>query len=731
MASARRLAHSGLTFDTTMNTLPPLLSPDWYRVANMRPRLRTGVRVSRQTVRGETWYVLSDPISGRHHRFNDIAYGLIGSCDGRASIDEIWTARVKVHGDDAPTQADTIRVVAQAFAANLFVGDVAPEALAIVKAQQRDQRRRRRATLNPLALRVPLWDPDRFLSEHVHRVAWLFGARAGLFVAATIALGALLLLLNATALSEFAREALGSGHTLLTIWLAYPVLKGLHELAHGFAVKAHGGEVHEMGITLLMLTPVPYVDASASVAFTDKRERMLVAGAGIVVEALLASIALALWLVLENGMLRDLAFAVVLVGALSTVIVNGNPLMRFDGYFVLCDAIELPNLALRSNRYWQYLAKRYLLRLSHVHHASRASDERPWLLAYAPLAWGFRVLVLLMLAALLAHWHAALGIGLLLIAAWMLFLKPAWAALRWMATSPEVRGFRLRAALVATAASMLVAAIAFGMPLPDRTHAPGVVWLPDDALARLTTDGFVDRFFVDDGQQVVVGEPLVRLANQPLEAELARVRAQLDRVRIERALQFGLDARRFADADDELRRLSAEHEQLAQRVAGLTVRAGVAGRAVIDTERIRLGQYLSAGEVIAQVLPAGSPLVRTLVKNEDIGLVRDAPGAISVQIAHAADATHATIERSLPQAGTILPTPALGTASGGRIDVDPRDTSGHTAREPHFQIDLRLAEGTQALVGARALVTFSHGQATAAELIGRFLRLSFLRHFDR
>lgn len=714
-----------------MNILPPLLSPDWYRVAHMRPRLRTGVGVSRQIVRGETWYVLSDPISGRHHRFNDMAYGLIGSCDGNASIDEIWSARVTALGDDAVSQGEAIRVVAQAFAANLFVGDIAPDALAIVRAQQRAQGQHRRANLNPLALRVALWDPDRFLTEHVHRVAWLFGfwARLGTFL--VIALGALLLVLNADAVGNFARRELGSSRMLLTVWLAYPLLKALHEMAHAFAVKVHGGEVHEVGITLLMLTPVPYVDASASVAFADKRERIAVAGAGIVVEALLAAIALALWLVLEPGALKDAAFAVVAIGALSTLVVNGNPLMRFDGYFVLCDAVELPNLALRSSRYWQYLAKRYGLGLGHVRYASRAPGERPWLIAYAPLTWCFRAAVLALLAVLVAQWHAGLGIGVLVLGLWTLGLKPAWAVLRWMSTSPELRGLRPRAALAMLAACSLVGSLAFGLPLPQSTHASAVVWLPDDAIARLASDGFVEQFFVSDGQTVTVGSPIARLRNEPLEVDLARVQAQLERQQVERAMQFELDARRAVGADDELRRLAAERERLAQRVADLTVRAGVAGRVVIDTERVRIGQYLPQGEVIAQVLPAGAPMVRALVRNEDINLVRDRPGAVSVQLAHAAGAHLATIDSAVPQASTRLPARALGQASGGSIALDTSDPSGRTAREPHFQFDLKLEGAIDARVGARALVTFRHGEASAAELVDRLLRQSFLRYFEK
>ncbi|MBA2724091.1 MAG: peptidase M50, partial [Methylibium sp.] len=438
-----------------------MLSHDWYRVAAMRPRLRSGVRVSRQRVRGETWYVLSDPVSGRHHRFNDIAYALIGSCDGHATLDDVWTARVSAEGNAAPSQAEAIRIVAQAFAANLFIGDIAPDAAALIKAHVRTRSRRRRGQINPLAFRVPLWDPDRFLSAHVNRVGWLFGLGARIAVGLLIAIGALLLAVNAGAVSDFAHRELGSGRMLLMMWLAYPLMKALHEMAHAFAVKVHGGDVHEIGITLLMLTPVPYVDASASIAF-DKRRRIGVAAAGIVVEAVLASLALVLWLLLEPGLAKEFAFAVVFVGALSTVVVNGNPLLRFDGYYVLCDAAELPNLGVRSTRYWQYLVKRRLLRLRHVRFGGRARGEGPWLLAYAPLSWAYRTAMIALLAVLAAEWSATLGLVVLALGVWWVLLKPAFAAVRWVAQSGEAQGHRPRAAFAALAAFALLGALGLG-----------------------------------------------------------------------------------------------------------------------------------------------------------------------------------------------------------------------------------------------------------------------------
>lgn len=714
----------------------PLLSPDWYRVASLRPRLRPGVTVSRQRVRGAAWYVLSDPLSGRHYRFNDIAYALLASCNGSRTLDEIWAARVDAEGDDAPTQVETIRIVGQALAANLFVGDVTPDAAAIVRAQDKERRKRLRSAVNPFAFRVPLWNPDAFLEAHRGTARQLFSANAIRLWWPLAALGMVLFAINAESIAVFARQELGIGRVLLAMWLAYPVIKLLHELAHALAVKAFGGDVHEIGISVLMLTPVPYVDASASVAFADKRKRIIVAAAGIMVEIVLATIALAFWLALEPGLARDLAFAVFAVGGVSTLLVNGNPLLRFDGYFVLCDAFELPNLAARSNQYWQELAKRGLLRMHHLRPAALARGERPWLLCYAPLSWLCRAALTGVLAVVLGHWYAPLGLLVIAIGLWSLLAKPAIAASRWAASAPEIAGHRARAGLALTAGIAAVGLLLVAVPVPHRTYAPAIVWLPDDALVRLGSDGFLASVLVADGADVAPGTPIARLENEALEADLARVEAEIERLEVERAGRFEGDALRVTAAEDALARFAAERERLVARVGRLVVRAAVGGRVAFDARRSREGQYLGQGHLIAHILPPGAPLVRVLVSNEDGAAVRELlqsePRAARVSLAHAGGSSvTSTLLHAVPNASTSLPTAALGERAGGSIAVDAADAEGRTARTPRFQFDLALDGAVDARIGARALVTFLHADASLAELISGFVRRSFLRYFAR
>jgi putative peptide zinc metalloprotease protein len=709
-----------------------LLSPHWYRIAYLKPRLRTGVRVSRQQVRGQTWYVLTDPVSGRHHRFNGLAYALIAGCDGTLTIDDIWSQRVDAEGDDAPTQAQAIDVFAQAFGANLLGGDVAPDAGRVMKAQGKRRAQRQRAALNPLAFKLPLWDPDRFLDAHADRLAWCYGAAGRWLVLALLVLGAVLLAWNFSDFSRAAATQLGHGRMLILLWIAYPIVKALHELAHAFAVKVFGGEVHEMGVTMLMLTPVPYVDASASIAFEDKRKRVAVGAAGIVAELLLATLALALWLLCEPGLLRDAALAVAFIGGVSTLLVNGNPLLRFDGYHVLCDAMELPNLAQRSQRVWQALGKRIALgratdAAEHTH-----GSERVWLLAYAPASWLYRCVLTLALALAVADWNAWLGLALLALSAWWMLAGPLLAALRWLLASGEVYGRRVRALALGSSALAAAALFTFMLPLPHRTLAPAVVWLPDEALVRPQTDGFIEQLLVRDGQTVQAGTPLLRLGNEPLRLQLQRVQAELQQQQVEHFAAVDGDALRAGMAADRIAALTTERERLAERVAALDVRAAIGGAVALDARRLIVGQFLQQGQIAAHVLPPGAPLVRALVAHDDMALVRAQPGQIEVALADGGGSTVAAQWlRSVPRASTELITPALGERAGGPIALDPNDREGRHALQPRFEVELRLPEGVAAHVGARAWVSFRHGEATLAELATQFLRRSFLRHFKR
>ncbi len=337
-----------------------LFSSRWYRVAGVHPRLRSHVRVSRHVYREEVWYLLQDTSTGRNHRVDQNTFHFIGRMDGRRSTDEIWHSLLNQLGDKTPTQDETIEILCQLSDNDLLQCEITPNVAELFRRRFEKNRKKRLAMLNPLAFRVPLFDPDKMLERLaplgralVHPAAvvtWMLVALLGVLSAAS----------NWDAIRSFAAVHMLTPRFLVLMWILYPLVKVVHELGHGLAVKAWGGEVREVGISLLVLVPVPFVDASAASAFPEKHRRALVGAAGIMIELFLAAVALFLWVNVEDGLVRDMAFVVMVIGGVSTVMFNGNPLLRFDGYFVFADLLEIPNLGSRSKEYFGYLVQRYV-----------------------------------------------------------------------------------------------------------------------------------------------------------------------------------------------------------------------------------------------------------------------------------------------------------------------------------------------------------------------------------
>ncbi|RUM94624.1 MAG: hypothetical protein DSZ28_02235, partial [Thiothrix sp.] len=289
-----------------------LFSSQWYRVADLHPHLRKHVRIHRQVHRERIWYVIEDQATGRNHRLDPRAYAFVGRLDGSISVDQLWNELLESLQDQTPTQQDIVRLVGQLHQADLVQCELTPDVEELFQRQERRERQLRRGMLNPLAFRTPLFDPTPILDWLQPKTRWIFN-KTVLFLWAFLALTAgVIAVQNWLEIANHAGNNLPSVRYLLLVWLCYPVLKSLHELAHALAVRHWGGAVHEIGVSLLVLMPVPYVDASAATLFADKYARIVVSAAGIIIEVFFASIGLLVWLNVSDGVVRDIAFTVMM-----------------------------------------------------------------------------------------------------------------------------------------------------------------------------------------------------------------------------------------------------------------------------------------------------------------------------------------------------------------------------------------------------------------------------------
>jgi putative peptide zinc metalloprotease protein len=689
-----------------------LFSASWYRVADLKPRLRSHARIHRHRYRGEIWYVLQDLASGRSHRFSPTSYLVIGLMDGQRTVEEIWRISLDRLKDDAPTQDELIQLLTQLHGADVLQCDVSPDAAEVLQRHEKQERRKLLGQLaSPLWWRLPLFDPERILSALLPWVRPALSLPGVILWGLTVGAALLLTAVHWTDLTGNLLDRLLSFQNLMVLWLVFPLVKVLHELGHGLATTAYGGEVHDMGVMFLVFSPLPYVDASAASAFASKWQRALVGAAGMMAELFVAALALFVWIAAEPGLVRAAAYNVFLLAGVSTLLFNANPLLRYDGYYILADLLEIPNLYTRSRTYLGYLCERYLFgqREAEPPQASRA--ERAWFVAYAVSSFAYRIVVILAIAFVLLGSFFYLGMlaVAVLLGTWL--LVPLFKILRYVLTNPRlgrVRGRAVAVSLVLTA--LVVGAVGF-VPIPLRTSTEGVIWVPEDAMVRATAEGFVERIAVRPGAEVREGDlliecrdPLLGTRARVLEARLRELRARYDE-------QRPADRVKAAVIQEEVRYVQQDLDRVREQISGLTIRSRTRGTFVLPGAEDLPGRFVRRGELLAYVVVLDRITVRTVVPQAQIGLVRERTNGVAVRLAERLeDPVPATMRREVPGASERLPSPALGQSGGGQVAVDPRDAQGLTAMQKVFQIDLEIPVGLPLLnVGGRAYVRFDHG----------------------
>src|SRR5262245_14327792 len=455
--------------------------------------------------------------------------------DGNRSVDQLWQEAGIRLGQEAPSQDELIQLLVQLNAADLLQVEATVDSAELLgRALRANRSRHMQNLLNPLALRVRLWHPDSFLDRTLTMVNWTVSWGGAAIWALVVFPAILLAMQHAQELASYGFDRILATQNLVLMTVSYLALKVLHELGHAYAVKAFGGPVHEFGVMFLVFVPVPYVDASAASEFRSKWQRAFVGAAGMVVEVFLAAAALYLWLAVEEGLVRALAYNVMLVAGIATVLFNGNPLLRYDGYYILSDVLEIPNLGQRAARYWGYLVERYIFRLQAYKAFVAERGERIWLFIYAPVAFIYRVAVMLAIAIFIASEYVVVGIA---IAVWGLFtgvLMPIGKALRHLIASHHSQRDRARAVKITFASVLAVAALLFLVPAPAFTTTEGVVWLPESAIVRAETNGFVRQLLAEPGKAVRVGDALIESEEPTLKAEIASLQARVDELEVRR-----------------------------------------------------------------------------------------------------------------------------------------------------------------------------------------------------
>jgi putative peptide zinc metalloprotease protein len=710
-----------------------LFSPHWYRVANLKPKLLSHVEIHRHDYRGLIWYIIEDTGTGRNHRFNPAAYQFIGLLDGKRSVQDISEALNKQLGDFAPGQEEIIQLMGQLHNAELIQSDVLINTEELFERQVRHKQAKvNQQITNPISQKVPLWDPENFLQKHLSKVSWLFSPSIVIVWFLVVIFSALQAATNWGKITSHLEINALSPYNFLILFLLYPIIKVLHELGHAFATKMKGGEVHEMGINFMMFMPVPYVNVSSSGNFRHKYDRMLVSAAGILVETFLAALGLLLFLNTEPGFAQDIGFNTLLIGGVSSLFFNGNPLLKYDGYYILADALGIPNLYQRSAQYWHYFFQRYLFRLAKATSPATAPGETFWFVTYSIASILYRLSMLWFICIYMTEKYFTLGV---LLALWLVtiqILVPVYKAGVFVIKSPSLNKKRSKAVLTTILFGTVTISLLGFMPIPSYILTEGVIWLPDEALIKAEHDGFIGAIQVHSNQPVNTGDIVLLMKDDTLESKARVARAKLAELQSKFRAERETDLVKAEILKEELHVAESQLEHLNTKTRAMTIKAAKSGHIILPEADDLPGRYIHHGELIGYILDDNPPTIRMVVTQDDIGLVRK--GIIDIKVRLSNEPNHqydAIVIRQAPEASNKLPSPALATIGGGKIQVDPNNKEELITLQKTFWVDLKFTPNDKNIpIGTRVFVRINHGGEAVSTQWYRRIRQAFLRHFN-
>ena len=708
--------------------------PDWAQIAGHYFSLTANTNVTAQSFRGVRWYILKNDASSSFTRINASAYAFVSHLDGKETTESIFNKLEQSAAEHELSRQDVSAIIKKLQSLSLVQSSVAPDAgEQSSKQAQQKANKRKQLLANPLAVKIPLADPDSLLSKMAPRLRFIFSKTTAIVWLAVVLFALYLYIVNSHKISAALNADILEPQNLLAMTLLYIALKTVHEFSHALAVKTWGGEVHEMGISFLVFAPVPYVDASAAWEFREKSKRILVSAMGILSEVFIASVAIFIWLCVEPGMLKTTCLNLAIVASVSTFLFNANPLLKFDGYYILQDTIESPNLYARSKQYCLYLIQRYVFGSERVLDPAYDRGEATWFLLYAPAAFTYRMCLLLIITLYLIDTFLLLGV---LLAIWSLYsqvLKPSYKALLFLMRSESLHDVRARSIYAAATIAGVLVGVSILVPLPHTTRVKGIVWVDEQAELYSAQDGFLTEVLAYSGQEVTPGTELLRLASNRIDNKISNLSAQKTQASIESKEEFISKNGKSQLKKQTIELLTQELDNANLDKNDLVITSKVHGVFISPDIDNQKGKHFNKGDFIGYVFSPDNLVVKTVVSQTEIGNIRTGVDNIKVALAEDLSTKYAAqILQETPSGSRQLPSKALGASGGGNIAVTRDDANNVIATEDLFALKVTLNKDIKnnSRVGGIAYVEVEHKNKTLASRISDSIRMIYLNNIN-
>jgi putative peptide zinc metalloprotease protein len=667
------------------------------------PRLRADLRFTPLIEKGTPHYILEDPVRNTFYRLGYEEYLFISRLNQTASIEQLLQGIAQTAGTQLSLeQAEAI--INWLAARQLLQQDHASPLIQALEQEQTSKRWQRLSRLNIITIRISLFNPDPLLNILSPKLSWLTG-RLFALIWLGLAMSALGILFSRW--QEFSAQAVGffSVGNLIVIWLIWFFLKLFHELFHALVCRRYGGRVYDAGFLLILFIPLTYVNATSSWNFASKWQRIHVAVAGMFIELGIAWIALLVWAGQPGTAIGLIAHNTVIIAGISSIVFNANPLMRFDGYYVLSDLIGIPNLYSKGLQFIRAAAAKWFLGISSV--PSKESWGGKWFIRlYGVGIYIWRLFILFSLGYIAINMAGGFGIVATIGAAIVWLGMPLYFFCKrfplYRQQNPSIAN-HLFMRLIITAVCIGLTASFIGWE--QRITAPAVVEYQHQISVRPEIDGFVAAVHVTEGEFVQQGDLLITLENDELyhDAQIVELEAQ----------QLELQSR-LAQSTNQLTQLQIIKEQqqtisralqdLQQDLSALQIRAHREGVIVGSRLETLQGTYLPLGKELFWIVSKEQKHIIASASQDDVDQFQDLLNkSIDIDMRSAGLGLFSgTVTQVSPTATIELPHPALGAVYGGPLDVRQqaiggagKDTEQYYRFElfaPRFKIDVDLPD---------------------------------------
>jgi putative peptide zinc metalloprotease protein len=634
-------------------------------------RLADDLRFTPVHQRGKIVYQIEIPSLHRFFRVGYEEYVFISLLDGNTTIPQACGLAAAHLGPSAPTATETLTI-----AKWLLENELAYLATESTPLRKRSSIDRNSSSLpnwlrrfNPFWIKIPIPYSIRLMKWCGQSIRPLFSPTAVLIGIALIIVALFQAMAHRSALLASATDLFVPRFWIGMI-VTWVLLKIIHELAHAAACNRYGIEVKEAGVVLVLFAPLAYVDVSGCWRLNSKAARLAVAAAGMYVELVIAAVAMMLWTMTDSVTIRYSLYQVMIAAGLSTVVFNANVLMRFDGYFILADMIDVPNLYSESKIAIGRLLSRVVTG-KRPQDSGLGSWRRPLVLAYGIAALIWRVLVCVSLLIAASKMFAGAGIVLTLLGM-VLWSQGPLRTLVGFFRSQSRGGLvdAIRPIIVSTALIAGGLALVFLVKIPTAIRVPSIVEYVPETTLRSQASGYIKTMHVSDGDLVRKGDRLLELENRELINRLETL--DLTWRQTEIRLRQSTEAQETAKQQvfrEQLAALDQQMKSLQTQVSALTVYAPRDGQVISPTLARRIGGYVDEGEALLMVADPSDKHLVAVIDQDQLESARKWVGREAQVRCVGFSGKAGTLTRIEPRASDRLPSTSLAATEGGALAV--------------------------------------------------------------